>query len=117
MKKEKTPNIVSLAILTLITSIIWIFFSLYRVFTDKSDIKVSQEILEPLSPSLNEEIISEIENRVFIEQNQIPDNIVAKETAVSKIESPSPSPEPEQVIEQINTGTPIPTGTGGLEEI
>jgi hypothetical protein len=117
MKKEKTPNIVSLAILTLITSILWIFFSLYRVFTEKSDIKVPEEILEPLTPSLNETIISEIENKVFIEQNQIPDNIVAKETTVSKIESPSPSPEPEQATEQVNTGTPVPNGTGGLEEI
>lgn len=117
MKKEKTPNIVSLAILTLITSILWIFFSLYRVFTEKSDIKVSQEILKPLSPNLNEKIISEIENRVFIEQNQLPESFIKKETTVSDIEVPSPSPEPEQLIEQTNTETPVATDTGGLEEI
>lgn len=117
MKKEKTPNIVSLAILTLITSIIWIFFSLYRVFTEKTDVKVPEEILRPLSPSLNEKIISEIENKVFIEQNQIPDNIVINETIVNEIESPSPSPESEQIDEELNTDTPVATEPGALEEI
>jgi|EPASupsiteSAE347_1022098.scaffolds.fasta_scaffold00079_25 hypothetical protein len=95
MKKEKTPNIVSLAILTLITSILWIFFSLYRVFIEKSDTNVPQEILEPLSPILDETIISEIEKKVFIEQNQIPDTIVTKEI-IDETTEQSPSPEPEE---------------------
>ena len=95
MKKEKTPNIVSLAILTLITSILWIFFSLYRVFIEKSDTNVSQEILEPLSPTLDETVISEIEKKVFIEQNQIPDTIVTKEI-IDETTEQSPSPEPEE---------------------
>jgi len=117
MKKEKLPYIISLAILTLITSVLWIFFNLYRVFTNKPDYKVSEEILAPFSATLDQKIISEIENRVFIEQNQIPDIVVSKETTVSGIENPSPSPRTEQVIEQINTETPVATGTGGLEEI
>ena len=116
MKKEKLPYIISLAILTLITSVLWIFFNLYRVFTNKPDYKVSEEILAPFSATLDQKIISEIENRVFIEQNQIPDNIVNKEI-INEIENTSPSPESEQVIEQTNTETPVPTSTGGLEEI
>jgi len=115
MKKEKTPNIVSLAILTLITSVSWIFFSLYRVFTEKSDIKVSAEILEPLSPNLNEKVISEIENRVFIEQNQIPDNIITKEPVPNETEKQSPSPEPTgQQLEQ-GEAEPEPTATTSAE--
>jgi len=73
MKKNKIPSIISLAILTLITSILWIFFSLYRVFTVKTELKISKEALLPFTPSLDQKIISEIENRVFIEQNQIPE--------------------------------------------
>jgi len=120
MKKEKTPNIVSLAILTLITSVLWIFFSLYRVFTEKTDVKVSTEILEPLSPNLNEKIISEIENKVFIEQNQIPDNVIIKETILDEIEKQSPSPEstdqqPEQ--DETSIDTIESTNSGTLEEI
>jgi len=80
MKKEKTPAIVSLAIFTLITSIVWIFFSLYRVFSKKTDVKVSENIIEPFSPDLNEKTISEIENKVFIDQNQIPDIVVENAT-------------------------------------
>lgn len=117
MKKEKIPHIISLAILTLITSVLWIFFSLYRVFTSKPNYKVSEEILTPFSATLDEKIILEIENRVFIEQNQIPDNIVKKETIISETENPSPSPESEQATEQINTETPVETGTEELEEI
>ena len=118
MKKEKIPNIVTLAILTLITSILWIFFSLYRVFTEKSEIKVSQEILEPLSPTLNEIAISEIEKGVFIEQNQIPDNIVPKETLLKENEQESPSPEPiNQQQDETNIGTTESTNSAKLEEI
>lgn len=98
MKKTKVPSIISLAILTLITSIFWIFFSLYRVFTDKSEPKVFKEILESFSPSLNEEVISEIENRVFIEQNQIPENMVSKQTI--ELESPSPEPTLEETVQE-----------------
>ena len=115
MKKEKTPKIVSLAILTLITSVLSIFFSLYRLFTEKSDIKVSAEIIEPLSPNLNEKVISEIENRVFIEQNQIPDNIITKEPVPNETEKQSPSPEPTgQQLEQ-GEAEPEPTATTSAE--
>lgn len=85
MKKEKTPFIVSLAILTLVTSIVWIFFSLYRVFAKKSDIKVPDTILDSFSPDLDEKIISEIENKVFIDQNQIPDIIVQENVITEEI--------------------------------
>ena len=115
MKKEKTPKIVSLAILTLITSVLSIFFSLYRVFTEKSDIKVSAEILEPLSPDLNDKVISEIEKTVFIEQNQIPDNIIVKEPIPNETEKQSPSPEPTgQQLEQ-GEAEPEPTATTSAE--
>lgn len=94
-------------------------FSLYRVFIEKSDIKVSAEILEPLSPNLNEKVISEIEKRVFIEQNQIPDNIIAKKPIPNETEKQSPSPEPEQTeqqLEQDQDGTE-PTATTSAEVI
>jgi hypothetical protein len=87
MKKEKTPAIVSLAILTLITSIVWIFFSLYRVFSKKTDVKVPENIVEPFSPELNEKIISEIENKVFIDQNQLPDIKVVIENTTNNQET------------------------------
>ena len=93
MKNKKTPSIIKLSIFTLITSIFWIFFSVYRIFTEEAPPKVSREILFPLSPKLDEKTILEIENRIFIEQNQIPDNFVSTQTI--ETESPSPSPEIE----------------------
>lgn len=100
MKKEKTPTIISLAILTLITSFLWVFFSLYRVFIKKSDIKVSEEILEPLSPKLDSTIISEIEKRIFIEQNQVPDNIFPEyETSETDKNNLPPETEENKIIE------------------
>ena len=112
MKKEKQPKIISLAILTLITSVLWIFFSLYRVFTEKTELKVPEEILTPLSPNLNEKIISEIENRVFIEENQIPDSVI-KQVFETEIAEPASSPEINEV-EETETES---TDSAELEEV
>lgn len=86
MKKEKIPSIVSIAILTLITSVFWIFFSVYRIFTSKTFTKIPQEILLPFSPELDLETISKIENRVFIEENQIPETSVPNINQVPNLE-------------------------------
>jgi len=110
MKNKKLPNIISLAILTLITSVVWIFFNVYRVFTTKTEPKVSREILQPLSPKLNSEIISEIENRVFIEQNQIPETPVEQVVPI-----PTETEEPVSTPEATASATPEATVSAEIE--
>jgi hypothetical protein len=96
MKKEnKIPNIVYLAILTAITVVFWVFFSVYRIFSTQPAPSVAGEILEPLNPGISTEAIDSIETRIYFEEGELPQTIIAPPAS----ESPSPSP----------TGTPIPS--------
>ena len=70
MKKRKTPNLVTIAILTTITVVFWVFFSVYRVFTDEPSYAVPAEILEPVSPTLDASLIDKIESRIFFSEGE-----------------------------------------------
>ena len=69
---NKLPRIVSLSIFSAIVAIFWIFFGVYRAITAKSIPKVSAQILEPITPSLDTTAIKNLGERVFIDQSQIP---------------------------------------------
>lgn len=71
MKKTKTPNLVTLVVLTTITVLFWVFFSLYRVFTDEPSYDVPAEILEPVSPTLDSSLIDKIESRIFFREGEV----------------------------------------------
>ena len=73
MKKNKLPSLVAILILTLITSVMWISFSVYRALTTETPLKISKTILEPLNPSLDEETIGQIESKIFLNESQIPE--------------------------------------------
>jgi hypothetical protein len=68
MKKTKLPSPVTLAILTLITVVFWISFGVLRILTAKPSPKVSAEILNPLTPTLDTETLNKIESGIFFEQ-------------------------------------------------
>ncbi len=65
MKVKKTPSIVTFMVLTLITSIIWVSFDIYRRFIDQTDPVVSEDILSQISPTLDMDTISQIKNKVY----------------------------------------------------
>ena len=71
MNKTKVPSIVTVAVLTLITSVSWVLFSIYRIFTSKPLPSVPAEILEPISPTLDTKQIDIIETRLFYDDSQI----------------------------------------------
>lgn len=64
MKSKKLPSPVVLMILSLITVLFWVMFSIYRVFTTKPTPNVSEEVLKDLDPKLDSLIIREIEKRI-----------------------------------------------------
>ena len=93
MKKNKLPSLVAILILTLITSVMWISFSVYRALTTETPLKISKTILEPLNPSLDEETIGQIESKIFLNESQIPENIIsAPQPQATQISSPTPTP-------------------------
>jgi hypothetical protein len=66
-KNKKLPSVVILLILTAITTIFWISFSVYRVFTKPNPIDISSEVTTSINPSLDLDTLNEIEKR---EQSQ-----------------------------------------------
>lgn len=66
MKKKKTPQIVTLLVLTLIVVVFWIFFSVYRVFANKPSPIVPPEVIVPLDAKLDSDTLEEIKTKTFI---------------------------------------------------
>lgn len=91
MKQAKLPNLVSILILTLLTITMWISLSIYRAVTSKPAPVVPQAVSEPLTPSLDVDSINKIESRLFLDDSQIPDNVV---TIVAPTEKPAPTTAP-----------------------
>ena len=63
--KNKLPNLVVLMILTLITAIFWISFSVYRAFSVETSVTVPDEIIAPLTPKLDTTVVEEMKNRIY----------------------------------------------------
>lgn len=108
MKKTKLPNLVAILVLTLITVVMWVSFSIYRAFSIKPTPAVSEEVLKPLSPVLDIETINLVESRIFIDDSQIPENVVTG--PAQPINKPESTPEPQvPVIEEVPTSEPTTT--------
>lgn len=97
MKKKRRPNILNFAILTLITVATWVLLDVYRAFTKPAPIGVPSEILAPLSPTIDQSIILQIQSRIS----------VSEEEARSFVPIvPTPTPAPEEVTPATQEATP-----------
>lgn len=96
MKVQKIPNIVIVLILTLITVIMWISLTIYSALTSKPPAVVPKEVSEPLTPTLDIDTLKQIGSRIFLNDSEIPDNIVVAKAAplISPVSSPSAEPLP-----------------------
>lgn len=63
VKNKKLPSVIVLMILTVITILFWISFSVYKVFTNNEPLSVPEKVIEPLNPNLDMRTLNEIENR------------------------------------------------------
>ena len=104
MKKSKLPNLISVMILTLITTLMWISFNIYRALTSEVPPSVPQEVSEPLNPVLDQETINQIEGKLFLDDSQIPDNVAVG------------TPAPSASIEPTPLATPVESPTPASEE-
>lgn len=119
MNKNKVPGLVTMAILTLITVIFWVFFNVYRVFTKKSPYVVPEEVLTPIDPNLDQNILAKLSQRKYLEESIIPD-IPAEGGSVNppiSVEIPSPTATPT-ALPEIPSESPLPTPspTGGAAQ-
>lgn len=101
MKRPKPPSLVTIVILTTITVVFWVFFSVYRVFTTQPSPSVPDEIIEPFSPNLDGATLTKLEGRTFFAEGAIP---------TITILTPTPSALPSGELETL-TATPTATPT------
>jgi hypothetical protein len=103
MKKTKLPSLIPILILTLITIIMWVSLDVFRTLKKIPESVVPKEISQPLTPTLDETSINRIESQTFLNDSQIPDNVVSS--------SPTPvgSITPKATIAPEATATPSAT--------
>jgi hypothetical protein len=71
MKRPKPPSIITVAIITTITIIFWIFFEVYQILTGNVDVDVPQQLLKPLDPTLNQEILSSLKGKIEFQKDEV----------------------------------------------
>lgn len=92
-KATKLPNIVAVLILTLITVVMWVSFSIYRAVVSAPSAVVPAAVSQPITPSLDAEAMTLLESRIFIDETQIPDSVVSQ-TSPSATPAPIATPVP-----------------------
>jgi hypothetical protein len=75
MRRIKPPKLLYINIFTLITVVVWIVTSVLRVLLAKPEHDVPKEILVPISPTLDVSVLSEIEQRLYFEDSEIPEEL------------------------------------------
>jgi len=83
-----------MAILTLVTTVCWVVFDVYRAFTTKPAPPVGQDILSPIDPNLDLNALNRLQTKVQLNDEEIgdtevtsPDNAVVVEEAQETIEA------------------------------
>ena len=71
MKNKKAPNLVTIGILTVITVFFWIIFSVFRLLSTPIKVDVSAEVLAPLSPTLDSQVLEGINEKIFFSDSEI----------------------------------------------
>ncbi len=74
--KKKTPAIVKTGILTAITVIVWIVFEVVKILMSKAPPAVSADILAPVNPTLDESALNKLQNRMYINPEEIGNNTI-----------------------------------------
>lgn len=106
MDKNKLPSLVTIAMLTLITIIFWIFFSVFRLLTTKPGIQVADEILRPLTPTLDRAALEKLQARIYVSEGELGNLPVL----TSSPPAPTATPSTETPL-ATPTAIPSPTAT------
>ena len=107
MKKKKKPVIVTMMVLAVVAIVFWIVFGVIRLLKTPTILKdVPEEILSPLTPTLDVETLRNLENSLFFTETQI------GEGNISNIDL-LPEQEPEETVEEESAETES-TESGGL---
>lgn len=107
MKKDKLPSIIILLILSLITALFWVVFSVYRALAKPVVVDLPAEVMESLNPNLDTTTLESLDKRLYIEEG----DIQTAQVAATEEATPSPSPSPEESASPSPTAEVSPTPT------
>ena len=106
MNKAKIPSLVTIGILTVVTISFWIVFSVVRIFTAKPTPPIPPEVLAPLNPNYDKNVVDKIQGRLYFEQGQVPEFVA--EVSPTPKPTTTPVPSPIATFEATVSGSPSP---------
>lgn len=106
MKNIKAPKLVTIAILSMITIMFWVAFEVFRTFTKAPDLSIPKEVTEPLNPTLDQNALSKLQGRMFIEEGTIGQTVLATPVPIP---TPQPSPSPTESPAATQSASPSAT--------
>ncbi len=68
MKNKKLPSVVILLILTAITVVFWTLFSVYSIFSNKIGAVTTEDVSNPINPTIDENIVNMMKNKIYLQQ-------------------------------------------------
>lgn len=92
--KKRGSRIMNLAYLTTLTVAVWISFDVYRNFTKEPPVDVPAPVLAPIDPSLDDKVLSDLEQREIV-----PDSLI---DSYQPAEAPKQNQIPPQLLQQIS---------------
>lgn len=102
-KKTKiNQDLFVLSLLTLITVAVWVGSNAYHRFIAKQAITVPENLLTPLEPKINMEVLDQLEEKKQLSEEEI-------EQILGGISSPEATPSPQTEV------TPTPTATSSAQ--
>ena len=102
-KKTKiNQDLFVLSLLTLITVAVWVGSNAYHRFIAKQAITVPENLLTPLDPKINMEVLDQLEEKKQLSEEEI-------EQILGGISSPEATPSPQTEV------TPTPTATSSAQ--
>lgn len=75
-----------IAIVSLVTAVIWMFVSVYNSFTKVKETNVDASVKEPLNPTIKQEVLDNIINREDLTMLNFVEQPTANETVVPPVE-------------------------------
>ncbi len=107
MKGIKAPRPVVIAVLTLLTVVFWIVFGVIRIIVKPEDVNVPDEVIAPLDPTLNTQILDNLDQRIFLTDDEIGEIVIASAEPTTIPEATS-SATPEASASPSPTASPTP---------
>lgn len=96
MNKPKPPNLVTVVIITTITVVFWVFFTVYRVLVSEPDTVIPASLMQPVNPTLDIETLSSIRNKKYFTETDDLNPIFSESTSIV---DETTDTAPEEVVE------------------